>query len=130
MQLPLDDTSISAALDLHKILFLRSFEILKCLMDERASFQTFALWLSMMAEDVLAHEDSNPDAPPLHTVDTEAVAEYITNTLPNPILAKFIHDFGGDGHIEMAVDGDEVYLAVVRGLIFMGIKEWSIVGIS
>jgi hypothetical protein len=117
LQLPLDDTAITAALALHKRLFLRTFEILKGLMVERASFETFAIWLSMMADDVLAHEDSNPDPPPLHIIDTEAVAEYITGTLPNPILGKFARDLGGAVQGEMALDGEEVYISCVRDLM-------------
>ena len=117
MSLPLDDTAISTALDVHKILLLRAFEVLKGLMVERASFETFAGWLSMMAEDVLAHEDSNPDHPPLHTIDTEAVAEYIITTLCNPILGKFVRDLGGEGPGEMAIDAGERYLVVVRELM-------------
>ena len=42
-----------------------------------------------MAEDVLAHEDANVDPPPLHTIDTVKVAEYITDRFSNPILAEF-----------------------------------------
>jgi Anaphase-promoting complex, cyclosome, subunit 4 len=117
LQLPLDDTAIAAALDLHKRLFLRTFEILKGLMVERASFETFAVWLSMMADDVLAHEDSNPDPPPLHIIDTEAVAEYITATFPNPILGKYARDLGGVVQGEMVVDEEEAYISSVRGLM-------------
>jgi hypothetical protein len=113
----LDDSAIAAALDLHKRLFLRTFEILKGLMVERASFETFAIWLSMMADDVLAHEDSNPDPPPLHIIDTEAVAEYITGTLSNPILGKYARDLSGVVHAEMVIDGEEAYISCVRELV-------------
>jgi len=117
MSLPLDDMAISTALDLHKTLFLRTFEILKGLIVERASFETFGVWLSMMAEDVLAHEDSNPDPPPLHTIDTEAVAKYIITTFCNPILGKFVRDLRGEEGGELEIDGGERYLAVVRELM-------------
>lgn len=43
----------------------------------------------MMAEDVLAHEDANVDPPPLHTIDTVKVAEYITDRFSKSILAEF-----------------------------------------
>lgn len=123
MQLPLDDQAISTALDIHEILFLRSFEILKSLMVERASFETFAVWLSMMAEDVLADEDSNPDPPPLHTIDTEAVAKYITTTFPNPILGNFVRDLAGEGQGEMDVDWEEGYLAIIRGWTYSALIQ-------
>jgi hypothetical protein len=102
---------------LHKRLFLRTFEILKDLMVERASFETFAVWLSMMADDVLAHEDSNPDPPPLHIIDTEAVAEYITTTFPIPILGKYARDLGGVVQAEMVVDEEGAYIFFVRELM-------------
>lgn len=84
-------------------------------MVERASFETFAIWLSMMADDVLAHEDSNPDPPPLHIIDTEDVAEYITSTLSNPILGKYARDLSGVVHAEIVVE--EAYISCVRELV-------------
>ena len=109
-QLPLDDTAISEALEIHDALFLRAFEILRHLSIERASFETFSSWLIMMAEDVLAHEDANVEPPPLHTINTVKVAEYITKYFSIPILSKF--------SIDMQVDcGEGAYLGRLNRLI-------------
>ena len=67
-----------------------------------------------MAEDVLAHEDANIDPPPLHTVDTVKVAEYITEHFSNPILAKFIADMHvSNNSTRMQVEGENTYLELV-----------------
>jgi hypothetical protein len=90
--LPLDDNAIQEALNLHDKIFLRSHEILRHLTVERASFESFSSWLILMAEDVLAHEDTNVESPPLHTIDTVKVAEYISQTFLKPILQEFSSD--------------------------------------
>lgn len=108
--LPLDDKAIGEALDLHDKIFIRSHEILRQLTLERYSFESFSTWLLMMAEDVLADEDSNVDPPPLHTIDTKKVAEYISNIFPHPILHKFSSDLTLDTH------DTEGYLAQVSRL--------------
>ena len=115
-QLPLNETAISSALELHDTLFLRSYEILRQLSIERTSFETFSSWLILMAEDVLAHEDANVEPPPLHTVDTVKVAEYITDRFSTPILAKFKMDMQIDSN-SMKVEGQEGYLVLVRRLM-------------
>jgi len=96
-QLQLDETAISKAIKLHDTLFNRSYEILRSLSLERASFQSFSSWLTLMVEDVLAHEDTNVGPPLLHTVDTLKVAEYITDYLSRPILWKFLIPPSVDG---------------------------------
>ena len=79
-------------MEIHKTLFLRSWEILREVSIERTDFELFSSWLLMMVEDVLAEEDAGVDAPPLHLVDTVKVAEYISEKLAQPILAKFERD--------------------------------------
>src|SRR5271156_1222034 len=91
-QLSLDEKAISEAMEIHKTLFLRSWEILREVSIERTDFELFSSWLLMMVEDVLAEEDAGVDAPPLHLVDTVKVAEYISEKLAQPILAKFERD--------------------------------------
>lgn len=68
-----------------------------------------------MAEDVLAHEDANAENPPLHTIDTVKVAEYISEYLPHPIVAKFAADMNLDGPKgEGRYDG---YMVLLRRLM-------------
>lgn len=47
----------------------------------------------MIAEDIFAHPDSAIDPPPLHLIDTEKVAAYISEYLQLPILNQFSGDF-------------------------------------
>jgi Anaphase-promoting complex, cyclosome, subunit 4 len=108
--LPLDAKSIEEALELNASFFKRSHEILYSLLHERQAFETFATWLTIMAEDVFAHPDSTADPPPLHTIDTEKVAAYISDHLEIPILNQFSSDFLD------SVPGTENYLAWVRRL--------------
>ena len=71
-----------------------------------------------MAEDILANEDANVDPPPLHTIDTIKVAEYITNQLQNPILAKFSIDMQLDSNSSsMTIDGYDAYLVLLNRLV-------------
>jgi hypothetical protein len=64
----------------------------------------------MMAEDALAHEDANVEPPPLHTIDTVKVAEYITKHFSTPILSEFT--------IDMQLDsGKGAYLGMLNRLI-------------
>jgi hypothetical protein len=116
-QLPLDDIAISEALKVHDTLFIRAHEILRQLASERSSFETFASWLILMADDIFAHEDANVDAPPLHTIDTVKVAEYITNQLQKPILTKFAIDMQlNSDSSSMKIDGYDAYLVLLNRL--------------
>jgi len=64
----------------------------------------------MMAEDVLAHEDEHVELPPLHTINTVKVAEYINKLFSTPILSKFA--------IDMQLDSDEAaYLGKLNRLM-------------
>jgi hypothetical protein len=69
-----------------------------------------------MADDILAHEDANVEPPPLHTVDTVKVAEYITDRFSTPILAKFMMDMQFDSNY-ITVMGKEGYLVLVKRLM-------------
>ena len=69
-----------------------------------------------MAEDVLADENANVELPPLHTIDTVKVAEYVTNLFSIPILAHFAEDIQFDLN-SMKVDGNEGYLVLVNRLM-------------
>ena len=84
---------------------------------ERASFETFCVWLEFMAEDVLAHEDAHIEPPPLHTVDAVNVAKYITDYLQRPILSKFHSDMQIPINNPMPVDGYEPYFELIKKLI-------------
>jgi len=91
-QLSLDEKAISEAMEIQKTLFLRSWEILGEVSSEGTAFEKFSSWLLMMVEDILADEDADVDAPPLHLVDEHKVAEYISERFARPILAKFERD--------------------------------------
>jgi hypothetical protein len=110
-RLPLDDTAIAEALDIYDTLFLRSHEILRQISIERSSFETFSSWLILMAEDILAHEDANVENPPLHTIDTVKVAEYISEYFAHPILSKFASDMQIDSVKGAGPDGYMVLVA-------------------
>jgi Anaphase-promoting complex, cyclosome, subunit 4 len=118
-QLALDEDAISEALKIHKTLFMRSHELLRQLTIERSSFETFSGWLILMAEDVLANEDTHVEAPPLHTIDTVAVAKYITDHLLHPILAGFASDMQPLSHMSMTIDEYDPYFVLVNRLTEM-----------
>jgi len=94
-ELVLDEEAIERALKIHDTLFLRVHEMLRDILIERASFEYFSSWLLVIAEDILSSEDSIVD-PPLHTIDTIKVGEYITQRLQKPILGKFAADMSVD----------------------------------
>ena len=60
---------------------------------EKESFETFTTWFTMIAEDIFAHPDSTVEPPPLHLINTEEVAAYISEYLQLPILNQFSNDF-------------------------------------
>jgi hypothetical protein len=93
--LTLDEESIERALKIHDTLFLRVHEMLRDILIERTSFEYFSSWLLIIAEDIFSSEDSTVD-PPLHTVDTPKVGEYITQRLRKPILGEFVPDMTGE----------------------------------
>jgi hypothetical protein len=117
--LSLDVTSISEAIEIHNTLFIRSHEILRSLIIERAAFETFSEWLILMAEDVLANEEPGFDhSSLLHKIDTAKVARYISEYFQQPILAKFIIDLQLDSSsLAMQVDGYDAYLVLVNQLM-------------
>ena len=94
-ELALHEEAIEQALMIHDTFFLRVHEMLRDILIERSSFEYFSSWLLVIAEDIFSSEDSTFD-PPLHTIDTPKVGEYITNRLQNPILADFAPDLTGD----------------------------------
>ena len=101
-ELALDEKAIDQALKIHDTLFLRVHEMLRDILIERTSFEYFSSWLLVIAEDILSSEDSEID-PPLHTIDTPKVGKYITQSLQNPILAKFAGDMSVDSGFSSAV---------------------------
>jgi len=139
--LPLDAEAIEEALTLQNNIFQRAYEILHHLTLERASFETFSSWLILMAEDVLAHEDANVEPPPLHTINTVKVAEYISNTFPKPILHQFSEDLtldnsAGDGYFSMLNRLSEIMKGYFRNAakelregIHWGLPDWIDLGI-
>ena len=94
-ELALGEAAIKQALRIHDTLFLRVHEMLRDILIERASFEYFSSWLLIIAEDILSSEDSTVD-PPLHTIDTPKVGEYITQRLQKPILGEFASDLSVD----------------------------------
>ena len=115
--LPLDDTAIAEALDIYDTLFMRSHELLCQIAIERSSFEAFSSWLILMAEDILAHEDANVENPPLHTIDTVTVAEYISEYFAHPILSKFAADMQLDSAKGAEVGVDDGYMVLVAQLM-------------
>jgi hypothetical protein len=70
-----------------------------------------------MAEDILAHEDANVENPPLHTIDTVKVEEYISEYFAHPILSKFAADMQLDSAKGAEVKVDDGYMVLVAQLM-------------
>jgi Anaphase-promoting complex, cyclosome, subunit 4 len=117
-QLPLNEACIGAAIDVHRTLFLRTFEILRQLIIERTSFETFSEWLLIMGEYILAHTEDSEDrpGPALHNLKTVEIAKYISEDAERPILAKFTVDFSVDSTI-MQIEGYTSYFTLIEGLM-------------
>jgi len=91
-------------------IFKRSHELLHAVFLERQTFEPFTTWLTLIAEDIFAHPDATVDPPPLHTVDTQLVATYISDHLEKPIL----HDFSSD--LQETSGRKDGYLSMIRQL--------------
>ena len=116
-QLPLNELCITTAIEIHRTLFLRSHEILRHIIIERTSFETFSTWLLIMSEYILSHDDDSHDRPPpvLHNLDTVKIAQYISENFQSPILAKFLVDLESD--TAMQVEGCISYFTLIHQLI-------------